>query len=353
MMAILYKLVKPFPSTYDDAHGLGIYQESAESMSATLTDVARRAGVSLATASRAFGDPTRLARATREKVIQAAVELQYASPQSPLTTKTFGVVVPDVSNPVYAELLGAINGQAWHGRHRVMLFNTDENPHREREQIAEAAQLDGMLLCSPRLPEDEVVKHAGDRPLVVVNRLIPHATSVMMDSDHGLRQAVEHLAALGHRHIAYAAGPARSWADGQRAETIGAACKDFGLELTRLSHHAASIQGGRAAAATAAASRATAVIAYNDLVALGLQAGIADLGMRCPDDMSIVGIDDIEIGSAVQPAMTTVHLAIERAGFLAVELLLERIAGATEPTIHRLDSQLIVRGSTARRRSSA
>ena len=75
--------------------------------------------------------------------------------------------------------------------------------------------------------------------------------------------------------------------------------------------------------------------------------------MRCPDDMSIVGIDDIEIGSAVQPAMTTVHLAIERAGFLAVELLLERIAGATEPTIHRLDSQLIVRGSTARRRSSA
>jgi LacI family transcriptional regulator len=234
-----------------------------------------------------------------------------------------------------------------------MLFNTDENPHRERDQIVESGQLDGLLLCSPRLPEDDVVKHAGDRPLVVVNRVIPHATAVMMDSDHGLRQAVEHLAALGHRHIAYAAGPARSWADGQRADTIGAACKLFGLELTGLSHHTASIQGGRAAAATAAASRATAVIAYNDLVALGLQAGIVDLGMRCPDDMSIIGIDDIEIGSAVQPALTTVHLAIERAGSLAVELLLERITGPSEPTIHRLDSQLIVRGSTARPRTAA
>ena len=217
-------------------------------MSATLTDVARRAGVSLATASRAFGDPSRLARATREKVMQAAVELEYAAPQSAATTKTFAVVVPDVSNPVYAELIRAINAQAWHGRHRVMLFNTDENLHREREQIAEGGQLDGLLLCSPRLPEDEVVKHAGDRPLVVVNRRIPGATSVMMDSDHGLRQAVEHLAALGHRRIGYAAGPLRSWADGQRADTIGTACQEFGLELTVLSHHTASIQGGRAAA---------------------------------------------------------------------------------------------------------
>jgi LacI family transcriptional regulator len=322
-------------------------------MSATLTDVARRAGVSLATASRAFGDPSRLARATREKVIQAAVELEYAAPQSATTTKTFAVVVPDVSNPVYAELIRAINAQAWHGRHRVMLFNTDENPYREREQIAEGSQVDGLLLCSPRLPEDEVVQQAGDRPLVVVNRLIPHATSVMMDSDHGLRQGVEHLAALGHRRIGYAAGPQRSWADGQRADTIRTACQEFGLELTVLSHHTASIQGGRAAAAAAAASQATAVIAYNDLVALGLQAGIVDLGMRCPDDISIIGIDDIEIGSAVQPALTTVHLAIERAGALAVELLLERITTPGEPTVHRLDSQLIVRGSTARPRSRA
>ena len=93
------------------------------------------------------------------------------------------------------------------------------------------------------------------------------------------------------------------------------------------------------------------MIAYNDLVALGVQAGIADLGMRCPDDMSIVGIDDIEIGSAVQPALTTVHLAIERAGALAVELLLERIGGSTDATIYHLESQLIVRGSTARPRA--
>jgi LacI family transcriptional regulator len=322
-------------------------------MSATLTDVARRAGVSLATASRAFGDPSRLAAATRERVFQAALDLEYAAPQAAQATRTLAVVVPDVSNPVYGALIKAINAQAWTGRHRVMLFNTDENPHREREQIEEGGQLDGLLLCSPRLTEDEIIAHAGNRPLVVVNRDIAGAASVMMDTDHGLRQAVEHLAALGHRHLAYAAGPLRSWADARRAETIATLCEEFGLELTRLTHHAASILGGRAAAATVAATRATAVIAYNDLVALGVQAGVAELGMRCPDDISIVGIDDIEIGEAVQPPLTTVHLAIERAGALAVDLLLERIAGAAEPTTYRLDSQLVVRGSTARPRSGA
>ncbi|GAA1979826.1 LacI family DNA-binding transcriptional regulator [Microbacterium pumilum] len=322
-------------------------------MSATLTDVARRAGVSLATASRAFGDPSRLATATREKVIRAALDLEYAAPQAAQATRTLGVVVPDVSNPVYGALIRSINAQAWHGRHRVMLFNTDENPHREREQIEEGGQLDGLLLCSPRLTEDEIINHAGDRPLVVVNREISGAPSVMMDTDHGLRQTVEHLGALGHHHIAYAAGPLHSWADGRRADTITALSEEFGLELTRLTHHAASILGGRAAAATAMASKATAVIAYNDLVALGVQAGIADLGLRCPDDISIVGIDDIEIGAAVQPPLTTVHLAIERAGALAVDLLLEKIAGSSEPTTYRLDSQLIVRGSTGRPKSRA
>jgi len=322
-------------------------------MSATLTDVARRAGVSLATASRAFGDPSRLAAATRERVFQAALDLEYAAPQVAQATRTLAVVVPDVSNPVYGALIKAINAQAWNGRHRVMLFNTDENPHREREQIEEGGQLDGLLLCSPRLTEDEIIAQAGNRPLVVVNRDIAGAASMMMDTDHGLRQTVEHLAALGHRHIAYAAGPLRSWADAQRAETIAALCEEFGLELTRLTHHAASILGGRAAAATVAATRATAVIAYNDLVALGVQAGVAELGMRCPEDISIVGIDDIEIGEAVQPPLTTVHLAIERAGALAVDLLLERMGGSAEPTTYRLDSQLVVRGSTGRPRSRA
>lgn len=316
-------------------------------MGATLTDVARRAGVSIATASRAFGEPDRLASATRDRVLQAANDLGYDSPQVATATRSFGVIVPDVANPVYATLLKAIHTQAWHGRHRTVLFDTDEDRWREREQIERARKLDGMLLCSPRLPDDEVLALAGDTPFVVVNRLIEGAPCVLMDMQNGPQQAVEHLAALGHTHVAYAAGPPGSWADGQRAATITAACERFGIRLTRLSHQAASIEGGRAAAAPLIASGATAVVAYNDLVALGLEAGMSDMGRSCPDDISIIGIDDIDLASAVNPGLTTVKMPIERCGALAIELLLQVMGGAALPEPATLGSQLIVRGTTA------
>ncbi|KQP69449.1 transcriptional regulator [Microbacterium sp. Leaf288] len=315
-------------------------------MTATLTDVARRAGVSVATASRAFGEPDRLAVATRDRVLRAASDLGYATPQAATTTRTIGVIVPDVANPVYATLLKAIEGQAWHGRHRIVLFDADEDLRREREQIERARKLDGMLLCSPRLPDEDVLALVGETPYVVINRLLAGAPCVLMDAEHGPRQAVEHLAALGHRHIAYAAGPLGSWADSRRSDTVARACESFGIRLTRLSHHAASIQGGRAAAAPAAASGATAVIAYNDLVALGVEAGMSDLGRSCPEDISIVGIDDIEMAGAVTPGLTTVRMPIGRSGALAVDLLLQAMAGTPPEEAAVLNSQLIVRGST-------
>ncbi|MGU3646278.1 LacI family DNA-binding transcriptional regulator [Microbacterium sp. C23T] len=309
--------------------------------------MARRAGVSVATASRAFGEPDRLAVATRDRVLRAASDLGYANPQAATATRTIGVIVPDVANPVYATLLKAIEGQAWHGRHRIVLFDADEDLRREREQIERARKLDGMLLCSPRLPDEDVLALVGKTPYVVINRLLEGAPCVLMDPEHGPRQAVEHLAALGHRHIAYAAGPLGSWADSRRSDTVARACESFGIRLTRLSHHAASIQGGRAAAAPAAASGATAVIAYNDLVALGVEAGMSDLGRSCPDDISIVGIDDIEMAGAVTPGLTTVRMPIGRSGALAVDLLLQAMAGAPVEEAAVLNSQLIVRGSTA------
>ncbi len=320
-------------------------------MAATLTDVARRAGVSIATASRAFGEPERLAGGTLERVLQAAVDLGYSNPQNSVATRTLGVIVPDIANPVYAMLLKAIQGQAWHGRHRIVLFDADEDLRREREQIEQARKLDGMLLCSPRLPDDEVLASVGGTPYVVVNRQIDGAPCVVMDTEHGPTQAIEHLVALGHQHVAYASGPRGSWADARRFDTISRACERHGIRLTRLSHHAASIQGGRAAAALAAASSATAVVAYNDLVALGLEAGMSELGRRCPDDVSIVGIDDIDLAGAVTPGLTTVQMPIERCGALAVDLLLQAISGTAMSDVVTLGSQLIVRASTAAPRS--
>ncbi|MFS0853979.1 LacI family DNA-binding transcriptional regulator [Microbacterium sp. 179-I 3D4 NHS] len=309
--------------------------------------MAKRAGVSIATASRAFGEPERLAAGTLERVLRSASDLGYAAPQTGTATKTIGVIVPDVANPVYAKLLKAIQGQAWHGRHRIVLFDADEDLRREGEQIQQARKLDGMLLCSPRLPDDEVLGLVGATPFVVVNRQIDGAPCVLMDTLQGPTQAIEHLVALGHQHIAYASGPRGSWADARRFDTIAQACERHGIRLSRLSHHAASIQGGRAAAALAAASGATAVVAYNDLVALGLEAGLTELGVLCPDDISIVGIDDIDLAGAVTPGLTTVQMPIERCGALAVDLLLQAIGGVAIDPVATLGSQLIVRASTA------
>ncbi|ROR83687.1 transcriptional regulator, LacI family [Plantibacter flavus] len=316
-------------------------------MTATLTDVARHAGVSIATASRAFGEPDRLADATLERVLTAAADLGYSNPNGSTAEKTFGVIVPDIASPVYATLLKGVHAQAWQGRHRPVLFDTDEDLHREHEQLELARKLNGMLLCSPRLPDDEIRALVGDTPVVVVNRIIDGLPYVVMDTESGPRQAVEHLAALGHRHIAYAAGPKHSWADLRRGDAVAAACAQLDIEFTRLGHQAASIQGGLAAAATIVASGATAVIAYNDLVALGIDAGITSMGKRCPEDLSIIGTDDIEMASIRQPGLTTVRLAINRCGSLAVEVLLQAMAGGSPRSVASLDSQLIVRDSTA------
>jgi len=318
-------------------------------MAATLTAVAQAAGVSIATASRAFSSPDRLAPATLERVQQVASDLGYTGSPGAAgeTGRTIGVVVPDIANAIYGSLIKAIHDQAWHGRHRVVLFDTAEDPRREREQIERAKELDGFLLCSPRLPTDELDALLGDARCVVVNRALDGHPNVLFDTDNGVRQSIDHLVALGHRHIAYAAGPRDSWAEEQRAASAELACADHDVRLTRLPHAAATIQGGRAAGATALSSGATAVLAYNDLVAMGLQAGIATLGRRCPEDLSIVGIDDIDLVGAMQPGLTTVHLAMDRCGSLAMEMLIAAIAAGGEPEVVRLESQLIVRGTTA------
>jgi DNA-binding LacI/PurR family transcriptional regulator len=318
-------------------------------MVVTLTEVARRAGVSLATASRAFSDPDRLASATRDRVIAAATELGYEITAAPAGARDIGVIVPDISNAVMATLIRAMQDRLWMGRHRMVLASAHEDSSRERDFLAGmAGDVDGIILCSPRQEAESVLEAVGRTPLVVVNGEVDGAASVLMEMGEGIRQAVEHLYALGHRGIAFVPGPAASWANRRRLEAITHSAAEWDMELVVLGNQAATVQGGVAAAASVVASRATAVIAYNDLVALGVQSGVRAFGRSCPDDLSVIGIDDLDVAAASQPGLTSVQVAIERSGQLAVELILERMSGHAAPTsaVH-LDSQLIVRGSTA------
>lgn len=317
-------------------------------MVATLTEVANAAGVSLATASRAFNEPDRLAQATRDKVLRAASELRYQAPL-PRGSRTFVVVVPDVGNAVFALLLRSIHEQAWQGRHQMLLVDAREDPAREREVLQTVGRsVDGVILCSPRLPPATIDEARGATNLVVVNGGTATTPSVLMDVEQGMRQTVEHLEALGHRRLAFVPGPAAAWANARRLQCLVDLAAGRGLELATVGNQAASVNGGLAAAAAVVASGATAVVAYNDFVALGVRSGARSLGRRCPEDLSVVGIDDIDVAAASDPGMTSVQVAVERSGAVAVAMLLDRIAGKPVPAEPvYLPSQLIVRGSTA------
>ncbi|MFJ6302179.1 LacI family DNA-binding transcriptional regulator [Pseudarthrobacter oxydans] len=315
-------------------------------MAATLKDVASEAGVSLATASRAFKDTDLLATGTRQKVLDAAIKVGYEIPKLS-RSKTIAVIVPDIANAVYAAFIKSVQDKAWPERHRMLLADTGEDPARELAFMRELGKdVDGIVICSPRSIPKAITEAVGEIPLVVVNGTADHAPSVLMDVRQGLRQAVEHLYSLGHHHIAFVPGPANAWANRTRLGTLTDLAAEWEMELTVVGNQAASVQGGLAAAAAVAATGATAVIAYNDLVALGLQAGARSLGLRCPEDLSIMGIDDLDVAAVSDPGLTSIRVAIRQSGALSLELLLELIAGKTpEPSVLSLDSQLIVRGS--------
>ncbi|MEU1804505.1 LacI family DNA-binding transcriptional regulator [Streptomyces sp. NPDC019937] len=324
-------------------------------MAPTLTDVAKSANVALSTASRAFSNPDRLGPRTLRKVLTVAQELGYEPPVVRATeaptgaeTATVAVVVPDIANPVFGSFVKAAQGEGWRRRQTVVLADTDLDPGREREVIAHLkGQVDGLIVCSPRLDADEVLDLCGRTPVVLVNRETAGADCVIADAAHGLRQAVEYLAALGHRRIAYVQGMQRSWSNSHRVALIRAETERAGLELELLGWQAETAAGGKAAAASVMASGASAVIAHNDLMALGVIAGARALGLGVPERLSVVGVDDIPFAEVAQPSLTSIAVPMARAGALGHELLGQILGGERQtPRTLRLPTQLIVRGST-------
>ncbi|MEV6594471.1 LacI family DNA-binding transcriptional regulator [Streptomyces acidicola] len=322
-------------------------------MAPTLTDVAKRANVALSTASRAFSDPQRLGPETLRKVLDAAQELGYEPPpprpaETPSDAATVAVVVPDIANPVFGTFVKAAQAQGWHRRQTIVLADTDFDPDREREVISQlSARSAGLVVCSPRLDAEDVLALCGDTPVVLVNRETTTANCILADASDGLRQAAEYLAALGHRHIAYIQGSQHSWSNSHRVDVARTQAEQAGLRLEVLGWQSETVAGGTAAAAGVIASGATAVIAHNDLVALGVITGARQLGVRVPDDLSVIGIDDMPLAATAHPALTTIAVPMERAGSLSLELLAQSVADERhQPRTLRLPTQLVVRGST-------
>ncbi|WP_433021658.1 LacI family DNA-binding transcriptional regulator [Kribbella sp. CA-294648] len=325
-------------------------------MPATIRDVARLAGVSPSTVSRALSLPDVVNAATRARVQAAADQLGYAPNRAArglITGRTgnIGLVVPDMANPFFPSVVKGVQARARMHDVAVFLADTDEDVASEVSLVnALAKQVDGMILCSPRSSDEELGAIAAESNVVLVNRLVEGVPAVTFDNEGGMRQAIAHLVALGHRKIAWVGGPMSSWSGAHRNIGLFAAARDHGAELTDVGHFAPTYEGGMAAADQAVATGATAVVAYNDLVAIGLLARLHARGISVPGDVSVVGIDDIAMAAMARPALTTVRLPKQKSGEIAVELLLAMIDDPDPDTIigtrGTLQGELMVRDST-------
>ncbi|MFF0307668.1 LacI family DNA-binding transcriptional regulator [Streptosporangium sp. NPDC004379] len=326
-------------------------------MAATIRDVARASGVHVSTVSRTFSAPHLVNTETRNRVLAVAEDLGYRPNRAAraLTTgrtHNIGLIVADISNPFFPPLIKAAQAHARARDYHVFVADTDEDPQVEEELIQTLTkQVDGVLLCSPRLSNRVIERLHADVPFVVVNRRIKGMPTILMDVAQGARLAIEHLTGLGHRRLALAAGPSGSWTSGQMREAASAAAAASGAELVILGPNAPTEQGGLAVAAEVVASGATGVLAYNDLVAIGLIEGLYERGVRVPDDVSVVGVDDTVSGRLNRPKLTTVAMPTSAAGRMAVDLLLQSVGDGRTSTLTTLETRLVVRESTGEARS--
>ncbi len=311
----------------------------------TIRDVARASGVHVSTVSRTFSAPHLVNAETRARVLAVAEELGYRPNRAAraLTTgrtHNIGLIVADIANPFFPPLIKAAQSSARERDYHLFVADTDEDPAVEEELVlAFSKQVDGVILCSPRLSNKALDKLAERVPFVLVNRRLRGVATVLMDVAQGARSAVEHLAALGHRRVALVSGPAGSWTSGEIKQ---AAAEVPGVELVVIGPNAPTEQAGIRAAAAVAEAGVTGVLAYNDLVAIGLIEGLAERGVSVPEDVSVVGIDDIVPGRLNRPKLTTVAMPTADAGRLAVELLIQSVTASTT-----LETKLVVRESTA------
>ena len=334
-------------------------------MRSTARDVARMAGVSVSTVSRALSAPQKVATGTRQRVELAARTLGYdpnlaARELATGRTGNLGLVIPDLENPFFASVTKAVQARARAVGHAVFVADTDEDAHQEPRLVRSLArQVDGVILCAPRVTDAELraLEIAAQTRMILLNRQCGDMPSVTADHADGVRQALRHLRALGHRHIAYAGGPGRSWADQQRRTGLAVAGEELGdLTVEDLGAFAPVFSGGMAAADLVLASGASAVLAYNDLMALGLLARARERGVDVPGELSVVSFDDIPLAVAVSPALTTVAVPTGMLARTAVDLLVELIEEDRSGTSHDvpparrsrhdLPVQLKVRGTT-------
>ena len=331
-----------------------------------IKQIAQKAGVHVSTVSRALNPQTRtmVSHEVAARILKISASLGYT--RNPLAfglktrrSLTVGVIVPDLTNPVFPPIVRAVERTLAKEGYVTMLADSDNSRERESAILdsLNARQVDGLVLATAWL-HDDIVARCRDQniPFVLVNRtvLAEDVTCVVTNDGHGIRLAVDHLLQLGHRRLAYVGGPLNtSTATGRRAGFI-AALKAYRLGVKdKLIADCPSftVQAGAVAAhgLLAIPNRPfTAIVAANDMLALGCYDALSEAGLSCPKDISVTGYNDMPFADRFNPPLTTLRIPHDQIGVQSALLLLRmmREPPVIVPSVH-LEPNLVVRGSTA------
>ena len=296
-----------------DGSGKG-FHVARRSTTATIAEVAEHAGVSPATVSRVLngrfvGDPV-----VADRVRASAAALNYTPNHHARSlalgrTRAIAFVVPDLANPAFQAILSSLSKSAARDGYRVLVADSDEQRDDEPLLVDEVRRrCDAVVLCAPRMTDERLVEvAAGIRPLVLINRPMPQidAPSLSIDYRAGVRSLADHLVGLGHRRLVYLEGPEGSVSNRYRLAGLDAFAREHPEVTIERMPGGFTSEDGVAAAARVRDSGTTAVLAYNDLVAIGLVNGLIELGVRVPEDVSVTGFDDIPFARYTTPPLTT------------------------------------------------
>lgn len=334
-------------------------------MAHTMDDVARRAGVSVSTVSRVLSKSTFISAETVSRVNAAVEELRYhrnvhARRLAIGKSDLFGLVISEISNPFFSEIIRGFQSAAWEQGFDVLLLNTEYKADRVESVLRKLIENDvrGVAVMTSSLENEMIRSLTSEGIAVVLNNLsTPErlVSNITIDYGLGLSQAIEHVASLGHRRAAVIAGPPTNRTAANIQQALVEGLKQRGLDPYPVTHSAYNLDAAAEAvkAIVSAKNPPTVIFCGSDLIAMGVMVALEQAGIEVPNDISVVGIDDISFAFLVRPPLTTIRVPREELGivsFQALEKLLKqkRSRGAE----YVIDTELVIRKSTAPARTS-
>ncbi len=329
---------------------------------ADIKDVAERAGVSVASVSRVLNESKPVTNHTRDRVLAAVRDLNYSIDQRARGLRrrksgTLGLIVAEVGNPFFAQVIHSIEAVAYQSNHSLFLCNSDEDPERERFHLhaMQAQRIDGIIILPVTNSGDVLLPLLKQQaPVVCLDRRVEdmEIDSVLVDNVAGAMMAVAHLVGLGHRRIGYIGGrlvtPGLERLDGYRRGLMAHGIVED-AELTRQGNSMQESGYREALALLDLSVPPSAIFAINNPMSLGAIAALKERGLRVPHDISVIGFDDAPWSALLDPPLTTIAQPTDELGTAAARLLLERIEGRDDGAVQHvvLAPHLIERASTA------